>query len=105
MYHSDFSPITNANPAHPGEVVILAAVGLGPTRPARNQTDMLVSAPVWVIVNGVAVNTINQIGWPGRDGLYRVEFEAPYVLSPGAASVRLNVAGIEGPEYKLPRGD
>ena len=103
MYHSDLSPITSANPARPGEVVILAAIGLGPTRPSGDRPGMIVNSPVSVIANGVAIDTINQMGWPGRDSVYRVDFRMPDV-SAGMAPVRLNVAGIEGPEFQLPVG-
>lgn len=31
--HLDYSPVTNTNPARPGETLILAATGLGPVKP------------------------------------------------------------------------
>jgi uncharacterized protein (TIGR03437 family) len=84
IFHKDFSPVTAAKPAKPGEVLILQATGLGPTVPAVDPgqpfpTDALqqVNSPVDVTVNGQSAEVINKIGWPGQVDTYRLDFRVP----------------------------
>jgi len=112
VYHgADFSPVNAASPARSGEMLIVAARNLGPTRP-----DLLppgsrpfkadpveeVNSPVEVTVNGKGAEVINKIGWPGTLDLYRVDFRVPAGLPPGLATVQLTAAWIPGPEVKIP---
>ncbi len=108
---ADFSPVTAARPARAGEVLMVRARNLGPTRPEllppgsrpfkANPVEM-VNSPVEVTVNGKEVEVINQVGWPGTYDLYRVDFRVPSGLPPGMATVQLTAAWIPGPEFKIP---
>jgi hypothetical protein len=111
VFHADFSPVTATSPAHAGEVLIIAARNLGPTRPDRLppgsrpfKADPLeeVNSPVEVAVNGNEVEVINKVGWPGTSDLYRVDFRVPSGLVPGMASIQISAAWIPGPEVKIP---
>jgi hypothetical protein len=109
IFHSDFSPVTVSNPARRGEALIASASGLGPTLPglqpgATFPEDALqqVAAPIQVRVNGVAVDTFNQVGWPGTSGTYRVDFRLPDGIPAGTTSLQLVVAWIPGSVIEIP---
>lgn len=104
VFHADFSPVTPARPARSGEVLIVQATGLGPTRPSVDPgqplpTDAIqpVNSPVAVTVNGQEAEVVNAIGWPGLVDTYRVDFRVPSGVAPGMASVHLSAAWTHGP--------
>lgn len=111
VFHGDFSPVTSAQPARAGELLIVRTRNLGPTRPDLLpqgshvfKADPLeqVNSPIEITVNGTAVLAINQIGWPGTTDLYRVDFRVPSGLPPGTARIQLTAAWIPGPEVQIP---
>jgi hypothetical protein len=109
VLHSDFTPVTASNPARAGELLILSATGLGPTRPGVEPEQPFpsvplqeINSPVEVRVNGVEAATLNKIGWPGTTARYRLDFRVPDSTQPGLASVQLNAAWIPGPETQFP---
>jgi len=112
VYHAaDFSPVTTSRPARAGEVLIVAARNLGPTRPdllppgtRPFKADPLeaVNSPIDVTVNGKDAEVINKVGWPGTYDLYRVAFRVTAGLAPGMATIQLTAAWIPGPEVKIP---
>lgn len=111
--HVDYSPVNNANPARPGETLILAATGLGPVKP-----DLLppgatafsgppyqeVNAPVTVVLNGKELPVTNKIGWPGQKTVYWVDFQVPADASPGTATLSLTATWIPGPTVSIAVG-
>ncbi|MEK7406158.1 MAG: hypothetical protein AAB225_13720 [Acidobacteriota bacterium] len=108
---ADFSPVTAARPARAGEVLMVRARNLGPTRPDllppgsrpfKADPVEMVNSPVEVTVNGKEVEVINQVGWPGTYDLYRVDFRVPSGLPPGTATIQLTAAWIPSPEVKIP---
>ncbi|MBL8294151.1 MAG: hypothetical protein JNN08_20070 [Bryobacterales bacterium] len=109
VFHSDFSPVTAARPARPGEVLIVQATGLGPTVPSVDPghpfpTDAIlpVNSPVAVTVNGQDAEVVNAIGWPGLVDTYRVDLRVPSGLVAGTASVQLSAAWIAGNAVRIP---
>jgi uncharacterized protein (TIGR03437 family) len=88
IFHaSDFSPVSATNPARRGELLIISASGLGPTRqrldpetPFPADSRFEVNSPVEVRVNGVESEVINKVGWPGRANIYRVDSAFPKTL-------------------------
>ncbi|MCC6861464.1 MAG: hypothetical protein IT158_23045 [Bryobacterales bacterium] len=112
VFHgADFSLVTAAKPARAGEVLIVRAKGLGPTRPNLVPagykpfgSDPLeeVNSPVEVAVNGSDAEVINKIGWPGTYDLYRVDVRVPAGVTAGTATLRLTAAWISGPEVRIP---
>jgi hypothetical protein len=106
IYHNDFSPVTELNPAKKGEVLILAASNLGPTRPGVDPGVAFpasgplqeVNSPVEVFINGRPAEVVNKIGWPGRENVYRVDFRLPPDTVPGYLDVRLAAAWVRS-EY------
>jgi uncharacterized protein (TIGR03437 family) len=109
VFHTDFSAVTATKPAKAGEVLIVRATGLGPTRPGVDPGQPFpldglqeVNSPVGVTVNGQAAEVINKIGWPGLLETYRLDFRAPDGIAAGAAAVQLTAAWIAGPSVNIP---
>ena len=79
--------MTAARPARAGEIVIVRATGLGPTRPGVNPgqpfpSDSVqeVNSPVEVLVGGKTAEVVNKLGWPGSVDTYRVDFRVPAAM-------------------------
>ena len=109
VFHADLSQVTTAKPARAGEILILTATNLGPTRPGVDlgkpfpQSPLQqVNSPVNVMVNGQAADVVNKIGWPGLENVYRADFRVPDGIAPGMATLQLTVAWISGSEVKIP---
>jgi len=109
--HADYSPVTPANPARPGELLILAATGLGPVKPNLDPPGsiqfsgppyQMVNSPVTVIFNGKELPVSNKLGWPGTKNLYWVDFQVPPDAGSGTATLQLTAAWIPGPSVTLP---
>ena len=108
IFHSDFSPVTAAQPARAGEGLILFATGLGPTRPGVDPgkpfpADPLpqVNSPLEVTVNGRPAEILLSIGRPGTTDRYRVDFRVPEGTTAGPATLQLTTAWIAGPEATI----
>ena len=108
VYHADFSPVSATSPARPGELLIAAATGLGPTRPGVDPGVPFpaaplheVNSPVEVEISGKPADLMSKVGWPGTKDVYRVDFRVPDGVS-GEAPIRLTAAWIAGAEFNLP---
>ncbi len=112
IFHADFTPVSAANPARPGEVLIIGAMGLGPVKPNvsippgairfSDSPTQEVNSPVTVTFNGNELPVINKIGWPGQTTLYRVDFQVPEDAAAGMATLSLNAMWIPGPQVSIP---
>ena len=109
VHASDFSLVTAAKPATPGEILTLFASGLGPTRPGVEPgqpfpVDSMeaVSSPVEVLVNGMPGEVLDARGYPGAVDRYQVTFRAPEGVSSGSASVQVISAWIGGSTVQIP---
>ena len=109
VHASDFSLVTAANPAIPGEMLSLFAIGLGPTRPGVDpgqpfpaSPTQLVNSPVEVSVNGALAQVLYAGGYPGTTDAYQVNFRLPDGVTPGPATVRVTSGFIPGPSIQLP---
>jgi uncharacterized protein (TIGR03437 family) len=109
IFHADFTRVSNSSPAKSGEVLIMMASGMGPTRPGVDPgqafpSDKLQVANVTpqVLINGAGVDTMNCVGWPGLVDTYRVDFRIPAGVSAGNARVRLSSSFIAGSEVTIP---
>jgi hypothetical protein len=109
--HADYSPVTASNPAHPGEVLILAATGLGPVKPNLDPPGSIqfsgppyqeVNSPVSVVFNGAELPVSNKFGWPGQKNVYWVDFQVPSDAPSGVSTLQLIAAWIPGPSVTLP---
>lgn len=108
VHASDYSLVTAAKPAKPGEILTLFATGLGPTRPGLEPGQtfaadplQVANSPIEVTVNGVATEVLYAGGYPGTTDAYQVNFRLPSGITPGAASLQVTAAWIAGPEVKI----
>ena len=109
IFHSDFSLVNVAKPARAGEVLILVATGLGPTRPGVDPgtpfpADPLaeVNSPLGVTVNGRPAEILLSIGRPNTIDRYRVDIRVPEGTTSGLATLHLTTAWIAGPQVTVP---
>ena len=108
VFHRDFIPVSDAQPATTGEVLSLVVTGLGPTRPGVDPGQPFpvsplqpVNSPVAVIVNGQRLQAINANGYPETVNQYRVYFQMPLGTPKGPASVQVSAAWITGPAVTI----
>ena len=112
IYHENLAPVTAANPASPGQVLILQASGLGPLSPGAkpSSTDPFpnppveVNSPLEVAFDGQSVPVINKVGWPGQTSVYRVDVRVPGGTAGPTADIRVTAAWIPGGAYRVPIG-
>lgn len=109
LHGADFSPVTAAKPARAGEVLILSATNLGPTRPGVDPgkpfplTPLVeVNSPLDLLVNGHPAEVVNKVGWPALENVYRVDFRVPETTAVGVANIQLSVAWVTGSEVRIP---
>jgi uncharacterized protein (TIGR03437 family) len=112
VFHADdWSRVTTQKPARPGELLMMWAKGLGPTRPALVPPGVKpfateppyepVNSPIDVFVSGVAAEVVSAIGWPGSLDTYRVDFRVPTGGRPGAASLQVSSAWVNSDAVEL----
>lgn len=101
VFHADFSPVTATKPAQAGEVLIVRAMGLGPTVPGvdpgqafPSEVQVAVNSPVEITMNGQSAKVINAIGWPGLVDTYRIDFQVPAGATRGTAAIQVKAAWI-----------
>jgi uncharacterized protein (TIGR03437 family) len=109
IFHADFSPVTSGRPAKAGEILIVRASGLGPTRPGVDlgrpfplDAFQDVNAPVEMNVNGQPAQVLNAFGWPGTLDTYRVDFRVPEGTAGISASIQLTAGFISSVPVSIP---
>lgn len=109
VFHTDFSPVSVANPARAGETLIATAAGLGPVTPPLDPGEpfpsnplAVVNSPVEVTVNGNTADVLNQVGWPGTADTYRLDIRVPDGTPPGMATLQVTAAFIAGRDVSIP---
>ncbi len=105
--HADGTPVTNAAPAVPGEVVVFYATGLGPAQPnppdrsvATTAAPIVQLAGFQFLLDGTAINPalVQYVGLaPFNAGLYQVNVQLPQDLSLSNPVVQVTVAGSTSP--------
>jgi uncharacterized protein (TIGR03437 family) len=95
--HADYATITSANPARPGETILIYATGFGRTNPATPPgvvvgSGATVVAPVTVRIGGITATA--QAFFSGV-GLYQLNVTIPDNLLNGEHAVIATAGGIE----------
>jgi hypothetical protein len=110
VFHSDFHRVTTANPALPGEVLVVAAAGLGPTNPGIDPgqsfaagSSALVNSPVAVTLNGASAEVLYAGGIPASTA-YQVNLRLPANAQPGMASLQIMSAWQPSAPIPIPIG-
>ena len=109
VHATDYSLVTSAKPAKAGEVLVLFASGLGPTKPGPEPgqpfgTDPLpvATSPVEVVVNGTSDEVLYAGGYPGAVDRYQVNFRVPDGVASGLALLHLSSAWIASGDVRIP---
>ena len=105
---SDFTLVTTANPAAPGELLSLFLAGLGPTRPGVDPGKPFplsplaaVTSPVEVRANGKPAEVLGAVGFPGAVDGYQVNFRLPAETPKGLASLQVSTGMVADTSVKL----
>ena len=103
IQHADYSLVSAANPAEPGEVVIVYATGLGPVA-TPIATDQLAPTLALDTVAGQSANVLFAGLAPGELGVYQLNIQLPQNLASGEQDlvVSLPPATDEQPPYFFP---
>ena len=110
---SNYNLITPANPAHPGEAIVIYLVGMGATNPAvasgnpapgLNPGDSLASAVTQPVVKvGDQTAQLIYAGLtPGGIGLYQINFYVPPGVTAGTLSLGVSQSGVNANPATLP---
>ncbi len=109
VHGGDFSLVTAARPARPGEILSLIATGLGPTQPGVDpgkpfpaSPRNLANSPIDVTVNGQPAEVSYAGGYPGTTDTYQVNFRVPSGITSGPATLQISAAWIAGAEVGIP---
>jgi len=108
--HGNFAYVTAANPAKPGEVLIMYLVGLGATNPAvMSGTAAPGVEPLARLVNPVTVTVDGETAsvpfaglTPGAVGLYQIDFTVPTDAKNGNLSVVVTQNGVTANTTTIP---
>ena len=103
--------VTPANPARPGEVILLFVTGLGPTSPAVGTNvpgpippAVTVNDPL-VLVAGVEAEVLGSFYAPTLSTAYQINFRIPIILPSGNAILQVSIVGAESQESLIPIGE
>jgi uncharacterized protein (TIGR03437 family) len=109
--HGDYSLITPAHPAQPGETIVVYLVGLGSVYPpytdgaATPAIGSIIVNHVEVDVGGYGSTDIPYAGLtPGDAGLYQINFQVPANAPPGNDAIAIAGPGSYSSEALLPVG-
>src|SRR5690606_5240712 len=96
-----------ANPARPGEVILLYSTGLGQVAPPLASGALAPveppshTNPARVTIGGIEADVISSIAAPGFAGLYEAAVVVPDGVASGNAPVVLSVGGASSPPVNL----
>jgi uncharacterized protein (TIGR03437 family) len=109
VHANDFSPVTAAKPAAPGEILSVFATGLGPTSPGVDPGRAFpvsplqpVTSPIGVTVNGKSAEVLAATGFPGSVDGYQVNFRVPSDAPIGSVTIQMSAAWIPGSSVSVP---
>ncbi|HEY4362343.1 MAG TPA: hypothetical protein VGN17_15315 [Bryobacteraceae bacterium] len=102
LHTTNFTGVTSASPAYPGEQLVLLAYGLGPTNPAVPTGSLGPSDPSAATTTAPTVNLGGFTGLPanaslvnsGNVGVYAVIFTVPANVASGNYSSSISIGGV-----------
>jgi uncharacterized protein (TIGR03437 family) len=106
ILHANFQLADTANPAKPGETVLIYCTGLGevespPADGAAGNGQSTLATPIVTIGGSPAVVSFSGVA-PGFVGLYQVNAEVPTAAAAGNASVSMTISGGNSNSVLLP---
>jgi len=103
LHQDGFTPVSESNPAAPGETVEIFASGLGPVFPPVNDGSAPSNSTLSTTTNEVSVEmggtsaTVNFAGLaPGFVGLYQINVVVPSTLASGDQSIEVDGLDTSG---------
>jgi uncharacterized protein (TIGR03437 family) len=106
--HADFSLVTAANPARPGEIILVFLTGMGLTNPPVG-TNVLGPIPPAttarqpvVGINGEGVEVLGSFYAPGLITAYQINFRIPLNARSGLADLSIVVDNVASQDAKIP---
>lgn len=109
VHADDFTLVTAARPARAGEMLVVFASGLGPTRPGvdpgqpfPSSPAQVAALPVEVLVNGRSAEVTYAGGYPDSIDRYQINFRVPEQTAPGSVAIQVTSAWIAGTEARIP---
>jgi len=98
QHASDYSPITRSSPAHPGELVIVYATGLGPADisqqtgyPPSPKPLSRILGSVDVVLAGTPTQVLFEGLVPGLVGINQINFQVPTSTAAGSLDLKLSM--------------
>ena len=112
QHSADFSLVSTANPAKPGEYLVMYLVGMGGTNPPVTSGAASPSSPL-AKVTAQPVVTVDSQGstvafaglTPGFVGLYQINFQVPTGAKSGELTVNVTQNGVAANPTLLPVGN
>jgi uncharacterized protein (TIGR03437 family) len=106
ILHANFQLANTANPAKPGETVLIYCTGLGavvsaPADGAAGNGEVTMNTPTVMIGGSKALVSFSGLA-PGFVGLYQVNAEVPAGLDAGNQAVVVEIAGASSNSVLLP---
>lgn len=108
VHSSDYSLVTTAKPAAPGEILSIYATGLGPTTPGTDPGKPFPSSPlanvasqIDVTIGGKAATVLGAVGFPGAVDGYQVNVRVPVGIPSGPATLQLNSSWNPAPPVSI----
>jgi uncharacterized protein (TIGR03437 family) len=103
VHSRDFTLVSAANPAQPGEILTLFATGLGPLAPTDGKNPLrTANSPLEVTVNGLTSAMLYAGEYAPNSAALQVNFTLPPETPAGTASVQLSAAWILGEAVQIP---
>ena len=95
----NYTPVTAAAPAMPGEMVVLWGTGFGPTTPPTSAGTVVSGAPATatlpvVTVGGLQVPVVSSVLATGSVGLYQITIQLPANVPKGSPAVEASIGGV-----------
>ncbi len=105
--HADAAPVNATRPARAGEILAITAANLGAVRGGAGfgqpfPENAVVNSPIEVLVGGNEAEVLEKTGLPNTVNRYRVRFRMPETLTPGATTLQLRAAFLDGTPVSIP---
>jgi uncharacterized protein (TIGR03437 family) len=112
-YHAaDGSLVTPSSPSAADEIILMFAIGMGPTNPAVPTGTVSPSIPPAPIATAVTAMVADKAALvvfaglaPGKIGVYQINFIVPADISTGDQPISLNIGGVVTNALTLPTTD
>lgn len=102
--HLGGTPVSEQNPAVPGETLVIYSTGLGPVgmdipdgEPTPSSPQVSTMDPVLTMIGGESADVQSSYLTPGLIGVYEVHATVPQSAGTGKTSLVVNSCGIDSP--------